>query len=383
VTIKQDIGKFVIKQGIEALAKGISSGKLNLFGSVLTNSKTGDVAGYLQETKVIGAIGVAVPIVAMAAGAPAVAAVGVAYAAGKLTRVAFDTNRTTHRIEDKLDDVRASQSRQEQATDRIQAKIDGIGSLEVANLAVSLSGIGISVAGFAALSLKIDGLRHAISNIADQMFALSTQVEMVRQERIDADFSELKTLAQQIDEAWLLTDVARAERQWHDVARDAHKLQNRFAGRAEYLLAGPGGFRSADPFLDAFALANGMRVAALAACNEASAAIKAADNGYEALNRLTGNFGLVDLVRYDIEAAGIVPGTLDWSLAITATSESARPLIKKTRDREAALATCAAPLLSLETHGLTPRQWLEAARNESEMPVIALLESGTEFDAQV
>ena len=193
---------------------------------------------------------------------------------------------------------------------------------------------------------------------------------MIRREAIEADFSALKTIAEQMDEAWILSDSTRAERQWHDAAREAHRLQNRFASRAENLLAGPDGYIPSDPMLDAFALASGIRFSALAACNETAAGAEAARDASRTLQNLTGRIGLADLARHRVISAAVEPGSQAWALALAEASEKARPVARKLRDREAALATRPAPLLALEDQGVAPREWLRQAHDETEVPVL-------------
>jgi len=73
---------------------------------------------------------------------------------------------------------------------------------------------------------------------------------------------------------------------------------------------------------------------------------------------LTGRIGLADLARYQVDCDAVAAGSPEWALALTKASEAARPLARKLREREAALATRIAPLLTLEGHGLTPRESL-------------------------
>ena len=87
------------------------------------------------------------------------------------------------------------------------------------------------------------------------------------------------------------------------MAKAALVQQSRFELRADHALGTVADFAVAEPMLDAIAFANGLRVAALAACNESVAAHAAADDGAKALERLTGSIGATDLVRADLAAA--------------------------------------------------------------------------------
>lgn len=376
-------GKFVLDQATKELIGFVKMGKIGFFGSMLREVSSGRVVAYAQETRALAAFaGLTIPVTAP-------------FAAGYLGVSAIhnlaDTNRTAHRIEDAVENLGASSSRieagvgrLEQGVEHIEGKIDGLGGnvdtvrngvntlndLGIGNLVMGATGIGVSMAGFAVISAKIDGLRRAIDGVAELIHAVSAQIEEVRRDMIEADFASLKTIAEQMDEAWLLSDTSRAERQWHDAAREAHRLQNRFAGRAENLLAGPDGYLPADPMLDAFALASGVRFSALAACNEITASAEAARDASRTLQNLTGRIGLADLAQHQVQLASVEPGSQAWSLALTQASEMARPMAKKLRDREAALATRSAPLLAIQEKGVAPRAWLRRAYDEPDTPVL-------------
>lgn len=369
-------GNFVLKQTTAEMAQFVQTGKFGLFGSVLRDLTTGKIIGYMQETRALGAaVMLANPATATAAGV---------YLAGVGVHQVFDTNRTVHRIEGTVGKLSESSKRIEQGIGRVESQlgrmaddvthtragVEMLDKLGMANLALSATGIGVSMAGFAAVAAKIDGVRRAVDGAVGMLHAVSAQIEDVRRDKLRADFSDLKTLAEQMDEAWLLSDSARAETQWHAVAQRAHRLQNRFAERAGNLLSAPEGYAPADPMLDAFALASGVRFSALAACNETAASVDAARDASRVLLGLTGRIGLADLARHQVDCAGVDAGTPEWALALTQASETLRPLARKLREREAALATRSAPLLALEGHGIAPREWLRIAHDETVQPVL-------------
>jgi hypothetical protein len=211
----------------------------------------------------------------------------------------------------------------------------------------------MSIAGFDMVSAKVDGVTLAVADISAQIEHLG---------------------GKGMDEGWRLGDGSRAERQWHHVARGALVLQTRFESRASRLLAATDGHRAADPMLDALALASGLRVAALAACNEVVAAQDAAADGARTMERLSGETGLADLVRLRLTKNSAQPGSPQWAVAISAASQEVRPLVRKMREREAALATRAAPLPAIERRGIKPRDWLQAAHEETEAPMLVMVE---------
>ena len=286
-------GKFVFGAVQKELVHRVATGEVGIYGSVLRALRSGEVVGYAQET--------AAMVQVAALSNPATVPAAAATLAASLGHSIFDTQRTAQRIDGGVNRIEEGMGRVEAGIGRIEDKLagvdEGIGQasqgiaalndLGLANLAMSAAGIGVSVAGFAVVSAKIDGVRRAVEGVSHQIEVLSANIEAIRQDMIEADFSELRSLAKLMDEGWALSDEARAAKQWHEVAFQAQKLQDRFEGRAHQSLVGPEGYLLADPMLDAFALSSGLRVAALAACNETAAACRAADEGSRTLQKLT------------------------------------------------------------------------------------------------
>lgn len=336
-------GQIFLRTIPEHLVQGVNSGQYKVFGSVIKNLATGRGVGFLQE---------AAPLASMALNGASLGPAGVAAEVG-IGVAQLAQNEV----------VRAGVARLEQAVGLLQ----GLG---IANLALGATGIGVSIAGFAVMSAKIDGVKRAVHGLADQIGTVSAKIDALQRDAIDVDFAELKSLAKSFDEAWQLSDEA-ATRRWHDVARGALSQQSRFELRADRVLNGtPHHYLDADPFLDAVSLASALRVAALAACDETLAAREAAADGAKSIERLTGRLGLADLSQGALEKTTAQPGTLDWTLAQAAANQSMRPIALKIRQREAAAITRAAPLLELEKRAIRPREWLQAARSETISPVL-------------
>lgn len=336
-------GQIFLRTVPEHLVHGVDSGAYRVFGSVIRDVATGKGVGFLQE---------AAPLASMALNGASLGPAGAA-AEGALGVAQVAQNEA----------IRVGVERLEQAVGVLQ----GLG---VANLALGATGIGVSVAGFAVMSAKIDGVKRAVHGLADQIESISAKIDALQQDAIDVDLAELKSLSKSFDEAWQLGDAA-AVRRWHDVARGALSQQSRFELRADRVLGGNAQhYLDADPFLDAISLASALRVAALAACDESVAAREAAADGARSVERLTGGLGLVDLSQAFLAKSSAQPGTLDWTLAQAAANQSMRPLALKIRQREAAAVTRATPLAALEDRRIRPRQWLEEARAETTSPVL-------------
>ena len=140
-------------------------------------------------------------------------------------------------------------------------------------------------------------------------------------------------------------------------------IDNLLERQAEYALA--------DTMVDALSLAGGLRVACLMACNESAAATSAATENARQIEGLTGNIGMADLVLARLPG-GIERASQEWEEALTGAEAEATPIAASWRQREAMAATRAAPLPQLERDGVTPREWLAAAREETEQPVLLL-----------
>lgn len=386
------VGNILLRQVPKLLMARVQSGNLRVYGSVIRDPANGRIQGFLQPTRAPIDFG-AMADVTKIGGATALlltpaAPVGAAYIAGKAGYALFDIQRTTHRIEAGVGRVEAGIGRIEKkldgmtdGIDNLQDGLNGLSSLALQNMALNIANMGISIAGFDAMLNQLNTIRTAIHGLSGQLDIAIGKIEAVQHDLIEGDFSELKSLAKAHDEGWLLSDASAGGR-WQEVAHGALRYQTRFESRAERLLASnPGDYMLADPMLDAVGFASGLRVAALSACNEANAAREAAADGARAIERLTGSIGLADLTRRALAASGAVPGTQDWTIALAAANEGAREVVAKIRQRETAAVTRAAPLASLERRGIRPRDWLEAAREEKEVPVLVMLEDGLDKGA--
>lgn len=337
------VGQIFLRAVPDGLVQGVLSGQYRVFGSVIREAANGRIAGFLQEAPSLASM--------LLNGASAGHSGALAEAGLSVVQIA--QNEVIRR-----------------GVGRIEDAVALLGPLGVANLAVNATGIGVTIAGFAVMSAKIEGVKQAVHGLADQIETVSTKIDALQRDAIDVDFAELKSLSKSFDEAWQLGGDA-AVRRWHDVARGALSQQSRFELRADRALSGnTQQYLEADPFLDAVSLASALRVAALAACDESSAARDAGADGARSIERLTGGLGLADLSLAVLAKTSAQPGTQDWTLAQAAANQSMRPMALKIRQREAAAITRAAPLAALEDRSIRPREWLEAARSETSSPVL-------------
>lgn len=341
------LGEILLRTVPDSLKAGIRDKSLRIVGSVIRDASTGRIRGFLQE---------AAPMQTLVPQLLKIAAPGLNLAMAPL--------EVGQLIQGEA--IRAGVS-------RIEAGVKLLTQLGQVNAAIGVVGIGVSVIGFTVMARKLDQVKVAVDAMSDKIEGVSAKLDQIQRDAIDVDFAELRSLSKAFDEGWRLSGDAAVGR-WHDVARGALSCQSRFEQRAARVLAdGASHYAAADPFLDAVSLSNALRVAALAACNETYAAQEAASDGARSLEKMTGAIGLADLSQSDLSQRRPPIGTARWALAQAEANQSARTVVRKIRHREAAGFTRAAPFALLEQRSIPAREWLAAARDEIESPVIMLL----------
>jgi hypothetical protein len=361
------IGQFLLQQASGPILDLIASEKLQAFGSTLVDPSRNRVVGYLQATDTLAAAGDTAKVVTSLLGAahPISAPATVGYAVGKTVFAVFDTQRTAHRIEHGMSRLSADIARMDEKLDTANSGIEGLQRQGRRGSALQLLDIGINVASFAAMQARLD-------DIAGRVVVIDDAFREFQELQLKSAFTELKTLSRSMDEAWLLSDES-AENRWREVASKALSLQDQFETRARDLLSRSWNhYQMAEPLLDAFSFANGLRVSALSASNETAAALEAASDGARLIDSMTGRLGAADLLPSALQASGVAPGTLEWGVALAQASDLARKIASHVRQREANMATRAAPLVSLEERGIRPRDWLAGVRAQSSSALIFL-----------
>jgi hypothetical protein len=314
-----------------------ASNEVAVFGSIIKSLSTGQIVGHLQQsaslTNTMSLIGTG-PIGAAAT----LADVGV-------QAVTIVQN------------------------EQIKQALGALRHLQIANLALTGLGIGVSVAGFAIMSAKIDKVNRRLDGIAEQLERLAMGLDDLKLEYIRADLDRLRTACEQADEAWTLIDPLP---QWHAAAETLHHLQNTFGRRAGRLMDNPDTAPDLrDCCVDAFVLAGSTRVAVRLAMNEMPAAIATSRTYAAELQRLTGNLGAVNFLAEGL--AAIKPESAPRERL--AAFELHRPVAERRatfiREREVLAATQAMTIVQLHASGISGRDWLEQARTTQE-PFICL-----------
>lgn len=326
----------IFRRGIPShLLTRVKSGELRVYGSAIRVVANGQIAGFLQETGGLGRL--AEQVISKTPVGAAVNLVGHAVTIGQ--------------------------------NEQIKAALATMQTLQIANLALGAAGIGISIAGFAVLSHKIGRVEQQVSAMGEQLDRIAKTVDALRQEPIRQDFTRLKTVAEQLNEGW---DLPNPESQWDAVARDAHALVDSFDRRASELLdAGDIDPVALDPFAEALALAIATRVSARLARGEDVAARRAAVDGTKRLTGLGSRLRLGELALARI-GAEVATGTPAWAEALKRGTDELRPVLAVFREREIAVDSTAAMLAELEQRDIGGRAWLEAARAETDAPLLCL-----------
>lgn len=350
---------------------GISAGQLRIVGSVVrwaAGPLKGKIHSYLQETGLVGGI------LQSLQGSGATAFKTTLTTGNPVTGTVMGATQLASSLGSNVQNeiIRRGVNRVEGKVDALTAGIDKLATMGVANLALSATGIGVSLVGFGIMTARLSQIEGRLASLAEGTDRILAAIERFRQDQLAAEFASLRSQVHLFEEAWLMTDRARAAQVWLDVAQAARPHQDRFEDRArELLLAMPPEFALADPMVDALSLAGGLRVACLMTCDESAAASAAASENARQIESLTGGIGKADLVLARMPA-GIDRASQEWESALAAAESEAAPIAANWRQREAVAATRAAPLAQLEQSGLTPREWLEAARAEREEPLLLL-----------
>lgn len=337
------INDIFLRQIPRALVAGIRSGDLNVYGSTIRHVGNGQIAGFLQETS-----GMA-KVARLVSGGPA----------APLQLIGTGIQIVQN------EQIKGGIARIEQA-------VDTLSQLQIANLALGVAGIGVSVAGFVVVSRKIDGVRGDVRALGVKLDRLLDALAQDRAERLDDMIEALRGVAREIDHRWSMS-TERAAIGWQRDADEAARLGNFFEGRARRLLEGaPTAVEEATPLLDAWVMASGLHVAALALSGETPAAITVARDDGDRLERLTGTIGAADLARARLSAVAPLPGSATAADELQETIVQTRSLAEALRRREAAATTRGAPFIALQKKGLDARDWLVAARDEDDAPVLLL-----------
>lgn len=318
----------------EFLQAGVASGDYKVYGSIIRSISSGRIVGHLQETSLLGQL--PLPGLSMA---------------GQVANLGMGA-------------VQIAQNEQ------IKAAISVLQSMQVADLALGAAGIGVTAVSAAILFQKIDRVEMRIGAMDKTLERIERDVAGIRAETLGDLLARLRAAAEQLEEGWRLADPVH---QWRQVALEAHTLSAIFERR----LTVWGGKSVADPILmeplmDAMALAGATRVTARLACNDIDAAVEAARSHAEALAKVGEPLQLMPLALKAMSNASSNSTFPEWKSGLEEVVSSVRPALRAMRRREAAAASGALTVAEIRDRGIVGREWLEAARSETEQPLLFL-----------
>ncbi|MDH7974539.1 hypothetical protein QH494_20305 [Sphingomonas sp. AR_OL41] len=310
------------------LLVGVASGEYRVSGSIIQSVTSGRIVGHLQETSAFSSL--------LSSGPMA------------LPQMALEA-------------VSVVQNEQ------IKAAVAVVQALQVANLALSGISIGVSIAGTALLARRIARVEQKVDTILPGLAAVARGIEGLRAERIADDFTRLRTLADQVEEAWL-PSATHAE--WTAIARDSHFLADSFERRARELNDARDRLAN-EPFIDAYALASGLRVTARLAAGQDDMARQAATARTYSLVALGEPIRLGRLVLAGAPDDEIA-ATPRWQERLDHRIQDFLPIVTSARERELAAAASAETLDELARQEISGRDWLEVSRSETNSPLLFL-----------
>jgi hypothetical protein len=329
----------LLRQIPDNLLTGVSAGRYRVYGSIIRAVADGRIVGHLQETAGLAKLALMPATLPLQAGGLGLDAVG--HAASFIQK------------------------------EQIKVAINVVHQLGIANLAAATAGIGVSVAGFAILSAKIGQVEAKVDAMSETLAAIASGVDALRRDRIADDLSRLRTIAEQMDEGWSLSD---GHSQWRQVASEAHVLANTFERRAAELLAAPSTDPlAAEPFIEAVCIAGATRVAARMATGDDAAARGASDEVARKLADLVGGVDGTHAALVRVRETKIDAASLEWAQALSDAAATVQPAISALRDRQVMAAATTLTLGELDARGIKGRDWIELARQEENSPLICLL----------
>lgn len=253
--------------------------------------------------------------------------------------------------------------------EQIKAAVATLQSLQLATLAVSAVGIGVSVAGFAILSQKIGRVSDQVAALDARLDRMARSIDELRHEYVHEDFDRLRTACEQMDEAWYLGDP---EPQWRSAAQELHRVQNRFARRIRRIVLETEEIGTVEPFIEAFALAGANRTACRLAAGDTEAAYQASETFAREFAEITEPIGTASLLTARLREEGITPGDSRYALHAERARSNVEVTAASFRERDAIVSSTPITLRRLEQVGISGRRWLEQARHETREPLMFL-----------
>jgi hypothetical protein len=319
------------------LQSQVVSGTLRQVGALILNPQTGRIVAHLQETGAAQQLSTSL----MNAGRTALSAI--ASPLGGISSIAtYVQNR------------------------QILSSLEALQGLQIGGLVLNGLGLGVSLAGFAVMSAKLDRLTVQIRAIDDRLARLESRIEDLHDSEIQRDFVALRAVCKQIDDAW---SVANPLPEWLAAAGVLYQLEARFFDRARKVQITPDfAIDRFESFIDAALLASAGLVSVRTAMDDLSAAQIAASDTAINLNALTNRIGILDLLdgytRKD--SAMTLAGSID---TLSRYRVEAFAHVARFREREDQASSASHTISYLQRSDYSGRAYLEALRENKDTPI--------------
>lgn len=252
--------------------------------------------------------------------------------------------------------------------EQIKAGIEVLKSLQLTNLAVSGTGIGVSILSYALLEKRLRRIEAKVDAMDDKLDRIAHSIAELRNDALRTDFMDLKTACEEADDAWLSSN---AQVMWDRAAAHLHRLQNRFHDRARLLLES-GRILEIEPFVDAYALAASTRISCRIAMGEQELATTNAHEHGGALVSLLEQINADSLTHARLKGREVSQGSSEYASALAEELEPAKVRASIYRDQEQVALSLPHTLIQLDELEISGREWLEGARSEQTFPLLYL-----------
>jgi hypothetical protein len=356
------LGAMILLRTVPPLLRaGVESGNYKVYGSIIRDMGSGQIVGHLQETS--GLINMA----SMAMANPTLAPFNLGSC--------LAANVQNEQIKSGLAVVT-------QQNEAIRASLDVVQQMQLANLALSGLGIAVSVAGTTLLMQRIDKLSADVAVMHKAVDRIARDVAMLRQDAVDRDLAQLRTIVTRVDDAWMPsgTDV-----EWREIAVTALEIANMFNLRIERLLENgdeASGAAAAIPFLALYTQASDLWVTARMAAGQDDMARAAAAQRAQVLSSLGAHFTANTISRGLLSQPSLPAGDPGWLAERKTRWLQAREQALRVRQREVSAASSVETLTALHESGIAGREWLSQARNEKDAPLLFLPGPGWKGDVE-
>ena len=244
-------------------------------------------------------------------------------------------------------------------------------SLQMANLALTGVGIGVSIISHKLLSDKLTAIGERLQGMDEKLDRIAHAVSRVEERPIWEDLTDLGTEIEKADHAWL---TSNAEAQWDRCADRLQTLKGRFFKQALESSAASEPL-TALPLIDAFSLASSSLISCRLASGNEVLALRLAGEFENDMRQIASPIGVTDIVSARMRSAGFEAGSPEYSAALEPEQKIATTHAELLREREAAAQSLPVTLTALEEKRIKGRDWLEQARDETGTPVL-MLEDG-------